>query len=87
MKGMSRWCGRDDRREFRGVCSCLWRLLANGNLSNENFYLYSHRVFGIRLLQKCRPVCQYYEKYQMYDGVNIKGGKQPMVTGWLIGLT
>jgi len=44
-------------------------------------YLYSHRVFGIRLLQKCRPVCQYYEKYQMYDGANIKGGKQPMVTG------
>jgi len=38
-------------------------------------YLYSHRVFGIRLLQKCRPVCQ------MYDGVNIKGGKQPIVTG------
>jgi len=44
-------------------------------------YLYSHRVFGIRLLQKCRPVCQYYEKYQMYDGVYIKGVKQPMVTG------
>jgi len=41
----------------------------------------SHRVCGIRLLQKCRPVCEYYEKYQMYDGVNIKWGKKPMVTG------
>jgi len=50
-------------------------------LPEESKYLYSHRVFGIRLLQKCRPVCQYYEKYQIYDGVNIKGGKQPMVTG------
>jgi len=51
------------------------------DLTSLYMYLYSHRVFGIRLLQKSRPVCQYYEKYQMYDRVNIKGGKQPIVTG------